>query len=686
LSGGGGAAPPLQPPAWVEPYDPLPLKGTQVAHGSARFTVLAPALIRMEWSPHTPPRFHDAGTYFAVNRRFAAAPKYEWAIASGVLTITTAALTLRYEPSAGTPGAGFQPSTLSITLADGRVWRSGDEPTGSLHGTIRTLDRVGKTVGLGCTQPAYMNDSHCEEGVVSLDGWAVIDDTMGARWDTTSYRAEAGAGKWPWVTGPAESPAAPPGAKPDAAQCLPTGFSRFECLWGNVVDEAGCRARGCCFDAEAAASAQGVPPAIHMTPWCFWPTPAPGTSGYTDLYFFGHGWDFRGALRDFTGLGGRPPLLPRWALGPFFSRWFAYADHEERAVLAMHARNGIPLDVQVLDTDWHMGWWHAHGFPPHPPRYPEGTPPNAHAIQWTGWDVNEHLLPAVKRLHAHIHARGVATGWNFHLPPYVGFSGGVQYVDSVYKELCAALGLEWEEGEPVLGDYSNKTWSEAFFRVAMVPLLVGLDVDFAWPDWQQGEWTRMLGLAPTPWLSYVFASFPQFTRAPLLAPTGSGSGGGAHQQQHLPSARSHSARSLVLNRWGGLGAHRYPVGFSGDAETTWEVLALQVYITSTAANVAFQWSHDIGGFAGNPDPEIMTRWVQLGVFSPILRPHCAGRGGNSRDIWKFEWNAFEVRFVFRGLWAVVLRVCVCVCLLLLLRVLSVCCFPSPSPTHTLFPI
>jgi len=72
------------------------------------------------------------------------------------------------------------------------------------------------------------------------------------------------------------------------------------------------------------------------------------------------------------------------------------------------------------------------------------------------------------------------------------------------------------------------------------------------------------------------------------------------------------------------------------------VLRLQAYITATAANVAFSWSHDIGGFAGSPDPEIMTRWVQLGVLSPVLRPHCAGRGGNSRDIWKFEWASYEV--------------------------------------------
>jgi len=311
---------------------------------------------------------------------------------------------------------------------------------------------------------------------VSRDGWAVVDDSMGVRWDTATYSSA----EWPWVTGPAESPAGPPGSYAPAERCYPEGFQRFECIWGNVVDAGACAAKGCCFDAAAAAAADGVPPAQHVTPWCYWPVPAPGTSAYQDLYFFGHGWDFQGALRDFTAVGGRPAMMPRWALGPFFSRWFAYTDHEERGVLATHARNGIPLDVQVLDTDWHMGWWYSHGFPPHPPRYPDSLPPHAHAISWTGWDVNTHLLPAVKKLHAYLHTRGVATGWNFHLPPYVHMSGGVQYTDSVYRELCAQLGLDADEGAPVLGDYSNKTWTSIFFKLALEPLLVGLDVDFSW--------------------------------------------------------------------------------------------------------------------------------------------------------------------------------------------------------------
>jgi hypothetical protein len=212
-----------------------------------------------------------------------------------------------------------------------------------------------------------------------------------------------------------------------------------------------------------------------LTPWCWWPQPA---AEYADLYLFAHGDDFRGALADLRAVSGKIPLMPRWALGTYFSRWFAMTDFEERDVLARHAASNIPLDVQVIDTDWHHGWKHEKsGWPAAPPAWPDGPPPDAQAISWTGWDINSDLLPAAKRLHAYLHDRGVATMFNLHLPPYVKQSGGVQYIDSAYAPLAAALGHDTSRGATILGDYSNLTWVRAFFDIAVAPVLVGLDVD-----------------------------------------------------------------------------------------------------------------------------------------------------------------------------------------------------------------
>jgi hypothetical protein len=94
---------------------------------------------------------------------------------------------------------------------------------------------------------------------------------------------------------------------------------------------------------------------------------------------------------------------------------------------------------------------------------------------------------------------------------------------------------------------------------------------------------------------------------------------------------------MVLSRYAGPGSHRYPIGFSGDAAVTWASLAFQSEFTATASNIGFGWwSHDVGGhFYGGKDDELATRWVQLGVFSPILRLHSTHDPFHSKEPWRF---------------------------------------------------
>ena len=96
-------------------------------------------------------------------------------------------------------------------------------------------------------------------------------------------------------------------------------------------------------------------------------------------------------------------------------------------------------------------------------------------------------------------------------------------------------------------------------------------------------------------------------------------------------------RPLMLNRWGGLGEHRYQIGFSGDTISVWSSLAFQPWFTATAANVGYAyWSHDIGGhMPGAVDPELYTRWVQFGVFAPVLRTHTTKNPEAERRIWAY---------------------------------------------------
>jgi len=126
---------------------------------------------------------------------------------------------------------------------------------------------------------------------------------------------------------------------------------------------------------------------------------------YADWYFFGHGLRFPLALSDYVSLAGPIPLLPRYALGPGFSRWYAWNEQETHAQIITDGflSHGVPLDQLSVDMDWH-------------PSYPRGLP-NAHNVQvegWTGYSVYKHLFPAMGDFFAAAKRRGVFINLNMH--------------------------------------------------------------------------------------------------------------------------------------------------------------------------------------------------------------------------------------------------------------------------------
>lgn len=108
---------------------------------------------------------------------------------------------------------------------------------------------------------------------------------------------------------------------------------------------------------------------------------------------------------------------------------------------------------------------------------------------------------------------------------------------------------------------------------------------------------------------------------------------------HYLDSTKNNKLGLILSRYSGVGSHRYPVGFSGDTDISWESLDFQPYFTLTSSNIGYGWwSHDIGGHRyGIKDNELFVRWVQFGVFSPINRLHSS----NSEFLEKEPWNYKE---------------------------------------------
>jgi len=82
------------------------------------------------------------------------------------------------------------------------------------------------------------------------------------------------------------------------------------------------------------------------------------SSDVSDVYLFTHGLDFKGALSDFNLVSGPMPLPPRNSLGIWFTRWINYNSASLRSVVAEYGERSVPLDVIVLDMNWHTkhGW------------------------------------------------------------------------------------------------------------------------------------------------------------------------------------------------------------------------------------------------------------------------------------------------------------------------------------------
>jgi alpha-glucosidase (family GH31 glycosyl hydrolase) len=470
-------------------FDPQADPSAIVPAGAARFTVLTSRLIRMEYAPEG--SFEDRPSQvFWFRRR--PVPPFQVERQGERLILTTEHLRLEY----GGQKEPFMADSLSVSLLpDGPTWRYGDADAGNLLGTARTLDRVS-----GATQ--------LEPGLLSRDGWVVVDDSRTLVFDESAW----------------------------------------------LVDRAA--------DARA-----------------------------RDLYFFGYGRRYGDALRDYAAVSGGAPLLPRWVLGNWWSRYWEYSDEELRALMTEFRAHDVPLAVCIVDMDWHLV------------NVGEGM------SGWTGYTWNNDLFPDPTGFIAWLHEQGLRTALNLH--PALG----IRPYEADYAAMAQSLGLDPAAGATIPFDIATRRFADAYFEVLHHPQ-EARGVDFWWVDWQQGTQTALAGLDPLWWLNHL----------------------------HFYDLGRDGKRSFIFSRWGGLGNHRYPIGFSGDTVVSWESLDFQPYFTATAANVGYGWwSHDIGGhMQGIEDRELYTRWVQFGVFSPIFRLHSTKNPFHERRPWGYDAEVLAI--------------------------------------------
>lgn len=309
-------------------------------------------------------------------------------------------------------------------------------------------------------------------------------------------------------------------------------------------------------------------------------------AGRQDLYVFAHGREFADAVADLYRVSGPAMRLPRWALGNWWSRYFPYTEDSYLALLDRFEDEGVPFSVAVIDMDWHR----------------VGSVPPEHGSGWTGYSWERTLFPDPERFLRTLHERGLRTTLNLHP------ADGVRAFEDAYPAMARALGVDPDAGEPIAFDPTDPAFLRAYFRELHHPL-EEQGVDFWWIDWQQGRTSDLPGVDPL-WVLNHF--------------------------HHLDAARD-GKPGMTFSRYAGPGSHRYAVGFSGDTVVSWASLDFQPEFTATAANIGYAWwSHDIGGHTrGVRDDELATRWVQYGVFSPIMRLHSANNPFIRKEPWQF---------------------------------------------------
>ena len=338
----------------------------------------------------------------------------------------------------------------------------------------------------------------------------------------------------------------------------------------------------------------------------------------TDEYVFVYGNDYRGAVRALYMLTGRTPLLPRFALGNWWSRYHAYTAEEYLRLLNRFEDRNVPISVATVDMDWHYSE-NADaelGITASGKNGPEYVGNPAVNLGWTGYTWNKNLFPDPKGFLDELHSRGMKVTLNLHP------SDGFRWWEEAYSNMASAMGMDPSTSLQVPFDFSYDRFINAYFDLVHTPH-EAMGVDFWWIDWQQPdiEWHD----ARPYWQKEVDPIKEKYD--PLWA---------LNHYHYYDNATKHTV-PMILSRYAGVGSHRYPIGFSGDTEISWRTLAYLPYFTATASNIGYTWwSHDIGGHNfGEKSNELFLRHIQYGVFSPITRLHCANDDTMTKEPWAY---------------------------------------------------
>lgn len=300
-----------------------------------------------------------------------------------------------------------------------------------------------------------------------------------------------------------------------------------------------------------------------------------------DTYLFIYNTDFAQGLRDYFKLTSLPPLIPRYALGVWWSKNEEYGEKDIQKLIEDFKHNDIPLSVLMLGS------------------YARTQNKKSNI----SFNFNSAKFPNPEGLCEYLHKNNIRLGLN------IKTEGLISTEEPSFNEFKKLYEMK-EDKCVLLNVYDNKL-TDAYLKGIINPLL-NKGVDFLWID--DNNKTNTLR---------------EFTMNYFL---------------YNNFTTNKAKRNFLLSRNFGICPHKYSALYSGNTLVNWKTLKLLPFFNSSAANIGISWwSHDIGGYkGGTEDSELYMRYVQLGVYSPIFRLSSDSGKYYKREPWKWDTKTFKI--------------------------------------------
>jgi len=341
-----------------------------------------------------------------------------------------------------------------------------------------------------------------------------------------------------------------------------------------------------------------------------------GAVGGEMNYYFFYGPSPRKVLSRYTELVGRMPLPPLWSLGYQQCRWSYFPESRVRKLAADFRSKQIPCDVIYLDIDYMEGYriftWSKKNFPD--PKTMIGD------LSKAGFKIVTIVDPGIKADSTY-HAFRTGSARDL----FLRYPDGKLYTGKVWPGVCA------------FPDFSNPHAREWWGK--NLEALTSVGVSGFWNDMNEPS---------------VFDVPTKTVELEVLHDDGG---------LRTPHAKNHNLygmqmtqasyegsllqrpneRPFILTRASYAGGQRFSAAWTGDNISSWEHLemAVPMMLGLSISGQPFVGT-DIGGFVDSPDAELYARWLQLGVFSPLMRTHTAW-GTKDQEPWSYgaEYEAIN---------------------------------------------